>query len=459
VVTFAGQVGGMLHVTLQHADGLRTGYSYLASVTVARGESVRQGEIVGRAGDTFHFGARIGAAYVDPAALFDSAATVVELLPYEVPPGSAPEPEAELIDRAFARGSGADDDGGTSGLRAAFGWLHDRAEDATSFMSDHTVPGRAMSFALDLGERVFFPGPCSDGPPPSVPVAGAQRVAITVAGLGSSSDAAAITGLRADELGYGDGDVLRFSYAGGVVPSSGEAGRRFGVAPHAYDSADTQGDLREAAERLADLVEQVLAADPAATVDLFAHSQGGLVARLALVTLAERGADVDRLGLVATMASPHQGADLASALWLLRHKPHAGLALDAGRLAAGSSVDPGAQSVAQLAEDSDVVAELAATGVPDGVHLLSIAARGDMVVASPNTEVDGATNVTVSVGGMRAHSDLVASDAATGELARALAGEPPACEGPVDALRDVVTGHTISATEDTVGVLAFALAP
>ena len=57
IVTFAGQVGGSLHVTVLHPDGLRTGYSFLSRVLVSQGQAVRQGDLVGRAGDTFHFGA------------------------------------------------------------------------------------------------------------------------------------------------------------------------------------------------------------------------------------------------------------------------------------------------------------------------------------------------------------------------------------------------------------------
>src|SRR5690242_4351821 len=33
IVIFAGQVGGTLHITIRHADGLRTSYSFLATIT------------------------------------------------------------------------------------------------------------------------------------------------------------------------------------------------------------------------------------------------------------------------------------------------------------------------------------------------------------------------------------------------------------------------------------------
>ena len=50
---------------------------------------------------------------------------------------------------------------------------------------------------------------------------GQGRVAITVAGLGSSSTEAAVDDLRSAELGYEPGRVLRFSYAGGRTPPPG----------------------------------------------------------------------------------------------------------------------------------------------------------------------------------------------------------------------------------------------
>ena len=47
LVVFAGQVGGTLHVTVRHPDGVRTSYSYLALVLVRRGQVVDHGSVVG----------------------------------------------------------------------------------------------------------------------------------------------------------------------------------------------------------------------------------------------------------------------------------------------------------------------------------------------------------------------------------------------------------------------------
>lgn len=74
LVTFAGRVGRGLHVTVTHPDGVRTSYSFLRTVAVDAGERVVSGQALGTSGTTLHFGARIGAAYVDPAVLLGSAA-------------------------------------------------------------------------------------------------------------------------------------------------------------------------------------------------------------------------------------------------------------------------------------------------------------------------------------------------------------------------------------------------
>jgi hypothetical protein len=89
---------------------------------------------------------------------------------------------------------------------------------------------------------------------------------------------------------------------------------------------------------------------------------------------------------------------------------------------------------------------------------VSIAARGDPVVASPQSQLAGAANVTVPVAGWHAHTEVVGSDAATDELARAIAGEPPACEGVGDVVADALVGHGISYAEDAAGLALYTLA-
>ena len=67
VVTFAGKVGRAAHVTVAHADGVRTTYSFLASVAVRAGQSVAAGQVLG---------ARSGEASVDPGVLSGEAGRV-----------------------------------------------------------------------------------------------------------------------------------------------------------------------------------------------------------------------------------------------------------------------------------------------------------------------------------------------------------------------------------------------
>ncbi|HEV7758757.1 MAG TPA: peptidoglycan DD-metalloendopeptidase family protein, partial [Acidimicrobiales bacterium] len=423
-VVFAGSVAGSRHVTVLHADGVRTSYSYLDEIRVAVGQRVRQGDQVGVAGERFHFGARLGDAYFDPASLFGTTTVEVELLPFEVPPGAtADEERAALTELAFGRGGG-----GLSlpSLGDAAGWMLNRVELVQHYVTAIDPVRRSAGLAWDVTRRLTFPPPCTDGPAPVRPAARRPRVAVLVGGLGSSSESASVDDLRTGELGYADDDVLRFSYNGGRTPGTGDGFTHVPV--HAYRSSDTQGDLRVSARRLADAIEAAAAEHPEALVDVYAHSMGGVVTRLALIELQGRGVDLGRLGLVATLGSPHRGADLATAVAAANATPLGDVATDVASDLLDTGLDPDAPAVAQLAETSDVVDEIAAAGVPDGVELVSLAASGDVVVPSPDTEVDGARNVTVGVTGRAAHGDLVGSDAATDELALALADEPPRCE-------------------------------
>ena len=72
-VSFAGQVGGSLFVSIDHPGGLRTTYSFLSAVLVKRGQVVAQGQQIARSGPgaagekpNLHFGLRSGANYLDP---------------------------------------------------------------------------------------------------------------------------------------------------------------------------------------------------------------------------------------------------------------------------------------------------------------------------------------------------------------------------------------------------------
>jgi len=437
-VVFAGAVGGSLHVTVLHADGIRTSYSKLQHIDVHTGQTVHRGDQVGKAGRGFHLGARRAGTYIDPAGLFAGVATRVELLPLEVPPGAPPAAARDALgdhvwdDRA---GGGI----GTGLLGDLTQVLAARARLTQHYMVDVNAVARALRAAGDLTERLVAPPPCSDEAPPVRPVAGQQRRAVLVGGLGSSGESASIDDLRLADLGYADAAAERFSYAGG----GGD-----------YGSTDTQGDLQESARLLADHIETTARASPHATVDVFAHSMGGVVAHLALLELDRRGFDLDRLGVVTTLGSPHHGADLATAVAAANTTLTGNVGLDLAEEVLGTGLDPDARAVAQLSETSDVVRVLDESDLPAGVEMVSIAASGDLVVASPNTQVDGARNVTVGLTGRDAHSDLVGDEETTAEIARALAGRPQACEPLDEVVNEQMLGHGISYLEDVAGFTA-----
>jgi murein DD-endopeptidase MepM/ murein hydrolase activator NlpD len=95
VVSFAGWVGGALYLSIDHPDGVRTTYSWLSAVSVHKGQSVRRGDVIALTGHGhpeiptphLHFGARVGANYIDPMFLLDGAdvADLIRLAPLDGP--------------------------------------------------------------------------------------------------------------------------------------------------------------------------------------------------------------------------------------------------------------------------------------------------------------------------------------------------------------------------------------
>jgi len=80
-VTFAGQVAGTLIVVVRHADRIRTTYAGLARIDVAAGQEVAAAQPLGTATGSVYFGARAGAAYLDPAVLLAPPRRRVRLVP------------------------------------------------------------------------------------------------------------------------------------------------------------------------------------------------------------------------------------------------------------------------------------------------------------------------------------------------------------------------------------------
>ena len=70
-VSFAGTVVDNVTVTVDHGGGLRSSYSYLATVAVKPGQEVTESTTLGTSGiahgvPALHFSVRLGATYLDP---------------------------------------------------------------------------------------------------------------------------------------------------------------------------------------------------------------------------------------------------------------------------------------------------------------------------------------------------------------------------------------------------------
>lgn len=467
VVVFAGAVAGSRHVTVRHADDVRTTYAFLADVAVVVGQQVSQGDVVGTTVGHLHLGARRGDAYFDPASLFADGPVEVRLVPFEIPPGLGLGGERSAISQLVGDVGGALGGAATwlagesldlaaDGLGSVSEWLRDNGQPLLRTLLHYSVPVplRAIGSVLRAAQQAHRAAqrPCTPADAPVAPPP-VRRIAVRVAGLGSTSSRAAIDDLDLTGLGYRTQDVARFSYGGGATPGAGASFD--GIATTVYDAADTQVDLWSTGRRLADLVEQAVARAAGAPVDLYAHSQGGLVLRVALIELERRhgAAWVETLGLVITMGTPHDGADLATLVEAWNRTTAGAAALDLGERVTG--LDPDAPSARQLSETSELIAELEDHPLPEGLDVRSLAARGDVVVPVPRTEVDGATQVVVPVDGLRAHDALPGSDAARREVALALAALPPTCQGFGTQLRGQLTGELISTGEDLIGAVGW----
>jgi hypothetical protein len=464
-VTFAGRVAGTLHVTVRHPDGIRTSYSFLQRIDVVVGQAVSRGETVGLSAGHLHFGARRGDGYFDPATLFTSGAPRVRLVPFDEPPGDGEAGERRAIGQLIG-GAGRLLEGVGGAAGAVGSWLRgggtqllrtldhygQRFTFPASFVDSWLTVYQAWQRAEAVARR-----PCTAADA-AVARPDERRVAVLVAGLGSHSGGSTVDQVRTDELGYATPDVLRFSYAGGRVPDPSDGVSEIPATD--YGAAETQSDLRAAGQRLADLVEQVAVSSPGVPIDLIAHSQGGVVTRLALVELERRHgvAWLERMGMVATLGSPHGGADLATAVHAWSSTESGGQVLDAFAAVTHQELDDDATSITQLAETSDVVGELAEHPVPDTIHAVSIAARGDVVVPVPRSRARGMEEVVVPLMGPGAHSDLPGSPEATRELQLARAGLPPGCQSFHDALLDQGVGEGVSLVEDLAGAGGFLVA-
>lgn len=431
VVSFAGTVAGARHVVIAHAGNLRTSYSFLASIAVRRGETVRAGQVVGTTGGrgeghdggVLHFGLRSGDTYLDPMTLFGppDLTAIVHLAPTSVPP----RPASVAGERR--------------GLLAALA----RGARAVLHLSRAAIEagGRAVATAYPLqaavarGVRDWFSQQrtCDSHAPPADGEGGSGHRVMVVAGIESSATAGAPPlALPVARLGYTPGEVTYFSYA----PGGGD-----------YRPADTEGPIMDAARRLAEQLRTMQRREPGREVDLIAHSQGGVVVEAFLTELYERGdPSYPPLGTVVTLSSPLRGAPLAQA------------AADIGSTRSGAAVlrrhlplalTP---AVRELAPDSALTRRLGRDNLPDQVDLTTIGAATDVIVPASDATRSGAEHhLTVLPRALNAHRGVLTDPTALTGVRSALERRGLPCQSLATSVEGAVVPAVVSRIELDLG--------
>lgn len=375
-VAFAGPVAGTSWVSVDHPDGVRTSYGPLATVDVRVGQRVVGGARLGTVGSghdrnrvVLHWSARLGPrGYLDPLELLVEGAG--PWVPTLVGPG---------------------------------GW---RATDVPSVPSyadwagDHSwwggVPGSPEAHGPGWA---FSPNP---------------NVVIGLAGFTTSSGDVAID---LGHLGYDAGAVHAFSYAG--VAADG--------APLPYGAEHTYRGVHTAALALRDQLRAVATSEPGRAVDLVGHSMGGVVALWYLFALHDPADPMlPPIAHVATIASPIDGADLATAVRDAQRNPLVDLLAGvlAGDLAAATTIDdlaPGSRLLEELDRRwRDAQADPWSSPLATGTRIATFGGSRDLVVPEHRTDLPGAPHVVLPGG----HDDVRVTEASRIALRAFLADQP-----------------------------------
>ena len=458
-VIFAGQVGGTLHVTIEHADGLRTSYSFLESLTVTAGDRVRSGDVIAITGGPFHFGVRApDDTYLDPEALL--AGTLrpqVRLIPgtdQGLDQLGAHE-RRSLLDVLL--------DSGTAAMSATASW----SWQTTALLSHYLVeldPATHVVRAVDAFAKWLKDQQTCTPASTAAPVHQSRRIVVLVSGLGTSSDANTAWEINTTALGYAESDVVRYSYEGGQAPrvDAEQPGMIRSVSRQPFDaiatrpftSLDSQQSIGTSADRLSALLQSVAAAQPGVPIDVIAHSQGGVVARLAVERSGSENRLPEEVDTLVTVSSPQQGAPLATGVVALGDSPGGAAALSQIRDAGvADDLDNQRPAIADLAETSPIIDELHQRPIPDGVRFVTIGGSGDLVVPGTSA-LDPAADTSVILPteiGKEAHGTLPSSPAATRELALAIAGMGATCQSFSDASTAFLTAESIRYGESVAG--------
>jgi hypothetical protein len=222
-----------------------------------------------------------------------------------------------------------------------------------------------------------------------------------------------------------------------------------------YQPEDTWRDVFAAALLLDAQLRESQQRNPGREVDLIAHSQGGVVVDVFLQSIYKGGdPGLPPIGNVVTLASPHQGAPLATSARRWRDHPLGQVLVDhAGNHLPMPPAD--AQSVRQADEESGLIRGLWDERLPDHIDFTTIGGTDDIVVPATQIGVPGATEVLVNVGGgpFDDHANIPEDPKALLAVRAALEGRPPPCTDPSAGVRGAVMPVLISRLERGLGAL------
>jgi Peptidase family M23/Alpha/beta hydrolase of unknown function (DUF915) len=475
VVAFAGTVAGTLHVVVSHAGGLRTSSSFLATITVHRGDHVKRGAVLGTAGGgvgehagVLHFGLRVGERYVDPMALFapTDLSKLIRLAPVRQSAQQGFDPPAvesrSLADSLYlpqdvhALVAPEEDDGGLfGGISSAFGDLSDSVDgalhsrgaqllgDGAMWLWRRSVLAKPVADVWTMGQRLVSYArsreTCTDDTKQPSSGGGSGHLVMTVAGINSSQGAkGGALNVDAAALGYREGEVTSFTYA------------RDGVA---YTKEDTYSELHGEAKSLRDQLRALQRKNPGREVDLVAHSQGGVVVTDFLAHYYKiSDPTLPPLGSVVTLSSPLQGAPAATSGARIRESATGRFLMDQADKVGGGMLPPSSgKSTAELAETSEFMKRLRSSKLPEQIDLTSIGATDDFIVPADQTTRSDARTITVNPAGPSDHTAVYRDPAAMDVARLALEQRPLPCVGFVAGVRGAIEPVVIDRIERQAG--------
>jgi hypothetical protein len=154
------------------------------------------------------------------------------------------------------------------------------------------------------------------------------------------------------------------------------------------------------------------------------------------------------------VATPHEGAPLATAGERLRASPVGRAALDEVGERLAAIPPPGSRAVRELSEGSPLIRAVQRRGVPEHFDVTSIVASEDVVVPATNVSLRGATEAVVAVNAASQHRAVLQDPDGLRAMRAALEGRAPPCVGLDTALRSAVAPVVISRVEHGIGIAA-----